>query len=348
MTTSQEIRHCFVIGPMKDMERLERFRDEVVAPILREYGFSVSTPEQGEIGNVMRQVLLGLEQADILIADITGNNPNVLYELGIYHAFGKPAIIVKEEAPEGTPAVGTPFDIQEYRYQVINLHDLPGTRKKLERLLSMVIKNLDTTDVFSNPVTDFYHAPIAEIPTAIGLFKNYKKNFLDILLPRIFDKDLDTGEYTAKIQEEVVEDGIPRNRLWTKQERAALKMQILVPAELYMSTHTYISGKKNEGILAFRTASMATKGRPFTFNFAINEKGERTIVDIPTILSTLNESICMRRKDLRQYFGEAEWTLLEKQELDRFAGKCQAYLNVLAKEHPECVDKVQVIWRWRP
>jgi hypothetical protein len=36
----------------------------------------------------MRQVLLRLEQADILIADITDNNPNVPYELGGYHAFG--------------------------------------------------------------------------------------------------------------------------------------------------------------------------------------------------------------------------------------------------------------------
>jgi hypothetical protein len=347
MTTSQEIRQCFIIGPMKDMSRLERLRDQIVGPILKEYGYRVTTPEQGEIGNVMRAVLLGLEQADILIADITGSNPNVLYELGVYHAFGKPCIIVKEEV-RGAGAVATPFDIQEYRYQVIDLKDLAGTRKKMKALLTKVVENLDTTDFFSNPVTDFYHAPIAEIPTAIGLFKNYKKNFIDMLIPRIFDKDLETGEYTAKIQEEVVENGVARNRTWTKEERAALKMQILVPAELYMSTYSYISGKKNEGILPFKTASMATKGRPFTFNFITNEKGERTIVDIPTILSTLNESICQRRKDHRQYFGEAEWTLLEKQELERFAGKCTAYLNVLAKEHPEGVDKVEVVWRWKP
>ena len=345
MPSQQEIKHCFIIGPMRDMARLVRLRDLVVAPILKEYGFEVSTPEKGEIGNVMRQVLLGLEQADILIADITGNNPNVLYELGIYHAFGKPCIIIKEE-PKGAAILATPFDLQEYRYHVVDLKDVMATRKKLMTLLCKIIGHIDTTDFFSNPATDFYHAPIAEIPTAIGLFKNYKKNFIDILLPRIFDKDAETGEYTARIQEEVVEGDVARNQAWTRQERSMLKIRILVPAALHMSTHSYISGLKNEGRLAFRTASLATKGRPFTFNYIPDEHGNKVIVDIPTILSTLNESIIQRRKAHQQYFGEAEWTLLEQQELERFAGKCEAYLGLVGREYPECAGKVEVVWRW--
>ena len=338
---------CFIIGPMKDMDRLWKLRDLIVQPILKEYGYSVSTPDSGDIGNVMRQVLLGLEQADILIADITGNNPNVFYELGIYHAFGKPSVIIKEEKG-GAASEPCAFDIQEYRYCVVDLTDIPGTKKILKALLSRVIENLDTTDFFSNPVTDFYHAPIAEIPTAVGLFKNYKKNFIDILLPRIFDKDLETGEYTAKIQEEMTEGGVVHNRMWSKEEMAGMTVRILVPAELCMATHSYISGKKMEGKLPFKTASLAAKGRPFSFNYMVNEKGDRVIVDIPTILSTLNESICQRRKDHGQYFGEAEWTMLEQQELGRFFGKCDAYLHLLGKEHPECEGRATAVSGWKP
>src|SRR5580658_3720369 len=112
MNESEQLKQCFIIGPMKDMARLWKLRDLIVRPILKEFGYGASTPDSGDIGNVMHQVLLGLEQADILIADITGNNPNVLYELGIYHAFGKPSIIIKEEKG-GAAAEACPFDIQE-------------------------------------------------------------------------------------------------------------------------------------------------------------------------------------------------------------------------------------------
>ena len=347
MNKIEQIKQCFIIGPMKDMARLEKLRDQIVRPIVTAFGYGVSTPERGDIGNVMRQVLLGLEQADILIADITGNNPNVLYELGIYHAFGKPCIIIKEEAPDTTKEA-CPFDIQEYRYLAVDLSDPQETLNKLKPILSRVIGSIDTTDFFSNPVTDFYHAPIAEIPTAVGLFKNYKKNFIDILLPRIFDKDEETREYTAKIQEEVIEGGVPRNRNWSKEEREALTIRILIPKELCMTTHTYISGKKMEGKLPFKTASLATKGRPFSFNYMLNENGDKIIMDIPTILSTLNESISQRRKDHRQYFSEAEWTMLEQQELQRFFGKCDAYLRLLGQEYPECAERIAAINRWEP
>jgi len=72
-------------------------------------------PDHAETGLVTNQILLSHEQADLLVADLTGNNPNVLYELGIYHAFGEASIMVREETnrPNNRP----PFDVQAYRYQ---------------------------------------------------------------------------------------------------------------------------------------------------------------------------------------------------------------------------------------
>src|ERR1700760_3470277 len=101
---------CFIIGPMKDMDRLLQLKKEVIRPLLEPYHFKVITPEEGEHENIMRQVLLNLEQADILIADISGNNPNVMYELGIYHSFGKPYITVNDRSYKRKGG-GTPFDI---------------------------------------------------------------------------------------------------------------------------------------------------------------------------------------------------------------------------------------------
>ena len=322
MFSSQKIKSCFIIGPMKDMPRLIAFRDRIIKPILEPLGFHVNTPESGDIGNVMRQVLLRLEQADILIADITGNNPNVLYELGVYHSFGKPYVIIKEDIPEAD-ATATAFDIAEYRFHAVNFSQPADAIQQLTPLLTSIIDRIDSTDWFGNPVTDFYDSPIAEIPTAIGLFKNYRKNFIDILAPRVFQKN-DNNEFEA------------------------VSMEILIPAKLNMTTHTYIGGLKNTGKINFQTGSLPTKTRPFTFNFLVNENGGKVIVDIPTILSTLNESITQRRKSQQRYFSNVEWEVLEQQELERFSGKCESHVQKLEETYPECTGKIKVVWGWTP
>src|ERR1700733_12519829 len=48
-------------------------------------------------GNIMDQVWHGIRGSDIVIADITGGNPNVLFEMGLSAALGKEVIIVGEQ-----------------------------------------------------------------------------------------------------------------------------------------------------------------------------------------------------------------------------------------------------------
>lgn len=341
----QKIKKCFFIAPMKDMDRLLSFRNLVLKPLLEPYGFSVDTPDAGEIGNVMRQVLLGLEQADVLIADITNNNPNVMYELGIYHAFGKPYIVIKENIPEQN-SYPTPFDIAEFRYHLIEFTNAAKAKAQLKPLLDVIISQMDKTDWFGNPVTDFYNSPVAEIPTAIGLFKNYQKNFLDILLPESFQKDENNNLYKTNISEEVTEDGKLINRVWTDEERDGLTIKIAIPKKMNMTSHSFIAGLKTKGKLKLKPAKLHKAGRPFSINYYLNEKGEKVILDIPTILSTLNESIEQRRKLHQKYFANAEWEVLEQQELERFTNKCELYKRNLEEKYPECEDKLYILQQW--
>ncbi|HXO74759.1 MAG TPA: STING domain-containing protein, partial [Puia sp.] len=240
----------------------------------------------------------------------------------VYHSFGKPYVIIKEDIPEAN-VTATAFDIAEYRFHAVNFSRPADAIQKLTPLLTGIIDRIDTTDWFGNPVTDFYDSPIAEIPTAIGLFKNYRKNFIDILAPRVFQKN-DNNDFEA------------------------VSMEILVPAKLNMTTHTYIGGLKNAGKLDLQTGSLATKTRPFSFNFRVNEDGGKVIVDIPTILSTLNESITQRRKSQQRYFSDVEWEVLEQQELERFSGKCESHVQKLEETYPECTGRITVVWGWTP
>jgi nucleoside 2-deoxyribosyltransferase len=62
-----------------------------------------------EPGRITDQITSAIERADVLIADVTNLNPNVLFELGYGDALGKSIIVVNQDAD------ATPFDIKDWR-----------------------------------------------------------------------------------------------------------------------------------------------------------------------------------------------------------------------------------------
>jgi len=60
-------------------------------------------------GRITEQILHEIESADLLIADLSGNNPNVMYELGYGHALEKTAIIINQDVHT------SPFDVKDFR-----------------------------------------------------------------------------------------------------------------------------------------------------------------------------------------------------------------------------------------
>lgn len=98
--------------------------------------------------SILKDIVKGIADADFIIADLTSENPNVFYELGLAHALNKQTIII-------TQSIGSlPFDIQSYRaieystefYKVNDLFT------KLDNYLSQA----ESGEVsFGNPVSDF-------------------------------------------------------------------------------------------------------------------------------------------------------------------------------------------------
>jgi nucleoside 2-deoxyribosyltransferase len=60
-------------------------------------------------GMVISDITRRLQEADVVIADISVENANVYYELGYAHALGKPAILLAEKGK------ALPFDISGFR-----------------------------------------------------------------------------------------------------------------------------------------------------------------------------------------------------------------------------------------
>lgn len=62
-------------------------------------------------GNVLRDIVGRIADADLIVADMTGNNPNVFYELGLSHGLRTPTILVAQSIDD------IPFDLRSYHVE---------------------------------------------------------------------------------------------------------------------------------------------------------------------------------------------------------------------------------------
>jgi hypothetical protein len=68
-------------------------------------------------GKIIDQIWSGLKQAKVLVAELTGRNPNVLDELGLAHALHKPVVLVSSNEDD------VPFDVRHVRVIYYELTD---------------------------------------------------------------------------------------------------------------------------------------------------------------------------------------------------------------------------------
>jgi len=102
-----EPRPCFLAMPTKswlpDVQR-------VIASAANGFVCRLSV-DNAAPGNIMNQVWQDIRRSDVIVADLTEQNPNVFYEMGLAHALGKPIIMIKQ-----TNTGAVPFDVRNYKY----------------------------------------------------------------------------------------------------------------------------------------------------------------------------------------------------------------------------------------
>ena len=85
-----------------------------------------------------KRICKNIRKAKYIIADTTGRNPNVFYELGFAHAmYNTKAIIITQDITEA------PFDIADINHIIYSEKELPGLREKLKN----AIQALETEEI---------------------------------------------------------------------------------------------------------------------------------------------------------------------------------------------------------
>jgi hypothetical protein len=78
-----------------------------------------------EPGRITDQIINAIETADVIVADLTGSNPNVMFELGYADAAGKPIVVLHQDVD------ATPFDIKDWRQIRYDSYDLEAAHAQL-------------------------------------------------------------------------------------------------------------------------------------------------------------------------------------------------------------------------
>jgi hypothetical protein len=104
-----EGRKCFVVMPFGNSD-LQIVYEDVVRPVIGRCGLHCQRGDDVFGSNVvMDDIRSSIEAATLLVADLTGRNANVFYEVGIAHAIGKPVLLMAQSVED------VPFDLRHLR-----------------------------------------------------------------------------------------------------------------------------------------------------------------------------------------------------------------------------------------
>ncbi len=134
------MKRCFVISPIGNAgtdirKNADQLYQHIIKPVCEKCGFAAQRIDEFNTpDSITQEILEALNDYDLVIADLTGHNPNVFFEIGYRTRSQKPIIHLKRKDEI------IPFDvstIRTFEYDLTDLDMVTATKDRLEQ----VIKN---------------------------------------------------------------------------------------------------------------------------------------------------------------------------------------------------------------
>ncbi len=128
---------CFVAMPFHSL--FESEYERVICPAIEEVGLDcVRGDEIYTEQAIVQDIWKSIRKARVIVAELSGRNPNVMSETGLAHAIGKPIIMLTRDQKD------VPFDLRALRYIYYDPNNPfwgDDLRKELTKLLRKVLES---------------------------------------------------------------------------------------------------------------------------------------------------------------------------------------------------------------
>jgi hypothetical protein len=127
-------------------------------------GFNANLVSNSEdVGVIQKRIVQNLYENEIVVCDVSGKNPNVMFELGMRLAFDKPTIIIKDDKTSYS------FDtspIEHLNYpRDLRFAKIVDFKKRLAAKISSTLRSAKDSDSYSPFLKHFGDFKVAKIDT---------------------------------------------------------------------------------------------------------------------------------------------------------------------------------------
>ena len=140
------MKKCFLVSPIGDAgtdirKNADQLYQHIIKPVCEKCGFIAQRVDEFNTSeSITQEILDALNDYELVIADLTGHNPNVFFEIGYRTKSQKPIIHLKRKDEI------IPFDvsaIRTFEYDLTDLDMVTATKDRLEQ----VIKNFKYDEI---------------------------------------------------------------------------------------------------------------------------------------------------------------------------------------------------------
>lgn len=136
---------CFVISPFG--EPFDTYFSKILKPAIEKCGlFAVRGDSLFRPSTIVDDIWQSIQSASVLVAELTGRNANVFYELGLAHAISKPVVLLSQSIDD------VPFDLRGIRTLVYD-KDQPDWGQSLRAGLARAIREVLVNPALAVPST---------------------------------------------------------------------------------------------------------------------------------------------------------------------------------------------------
>lgn len=186
-----EKKTCFVVTPIGDentaiRRHIDGIIDQAIIPAIGdEFEIKVAHREY-EIGSINDRVIQSVCNSDLVVANLTGLNPNVMFEIAIRYSFGKPAIVIAEKGTK------LPFDIVDEN-TIFYIND-PAGAAELKENVKKFMQKIDWTKCEYGPVFSAIKNAAVINHIESGISDKDNKNAFSFLVEKMSDLEAEIRE----------------------------------------------------------------------------------------------------------------------------------------------------------